>query len=70
MAHHQNGLNTLVRDIFFMRSMNVFLIFFSSESLPTRFDTPMFWNEHDLAELKGTSLVGQFFTIYFAWIFP
>lgn len=30
----------------------------------------MFWNEHDLAELKGTSLVGQFFTIYFAGIFP
>ncbi|KAF9462462.1 hypothetical protein BDZ94DRAFT_1367166 [Collybia nuda] len=26
-------------------------------TLPTRFDTPMFWDEHDLGELAGTSLV-------------
>ncbi|KAL0956810.1 hypothetical protein HGRIS_002923 [Hohenbuehelia grisea] len=26
-------------------------------SLPSKFDTPMFWNEQDLAELKGTSVV-------------
>ncbi|KAJ3507304.1 hypothetical protein NLJ89_g6379 [Agrocybe chaxingu] len=29
------------------------------ESLPTSFDTPMFWNDEDLAELKGTSVVDK-----------
>lgn len=28
--------------------------------LPNKFDTPMFWSEDDLAELKGTSVVGLF----------
>ncbi|KII92655.1 hypothetical protein PLICRDRAFT_103395 [Plicaturopsis crispa FD-325 SS-3] len=28
-------------------------------SLPTAFDTPMFWGAEDLAELEGTSLVGK-----------
>ena len=27
-------------------------------SLPASFDTPMFWSEEDLLELKGTSVVG------------
>ncbi|KAK7000730.1 ribosomal lysine N-methyltransferase 4 [Favolaschia claudopus] len=27
------------------------------ESLPEMFDTPMFWGDHDLEELKGTSVV-------------
>ena len=27
-------------------------------SLPETFDTPMFWNEHELEELKGTGVVG------------
>lgn len=29
-----------------------------TDILPTRFDTPMFWSERDLEELKGTSVVG------------
>ncbi|PPQ84597.1 hypothetical protein CVT25_015800 [Psilocybe cyanescens] len=29
------------------------------EMMPTRFDTPMFWSEDDLAELKGTSVVDK-----------
>lgn len=29
-------------------------------SLPSQFDTPMFWSEEELAELKGTSVVGTF----------
>jgi SET domain-containing protein 6 len=27
--------------------------------LPRTFDTPMFWNESDLEELKGSSVVGS-----------
>jgi SET domain-containing protein 6 len=27
--------------------------------LPNRFDTPMFWNDDDLAELKGTNIIGK-----------
>lgn len=27
--------------------------------LPSQFDTPMFWDEKDLAELQGTSVVGK-----------
>lgn len=30
------------------------------DTLPNQFDTPMFWSEDDLAELKGTSVVGLF----------
>jgi SET domain-containing protein 6 len=30
------------------------------DTLPSHFDTPMFWNEDDLAELRGTSVVGLF----------
>lgn len=26
--------------------------------LPSKFDTPMFWDEAELEELKGTSVVG------------
>ena len=26
--------------------------------LPSAFDTPMFWEENDIAELKGTAVVG------------
>ena len=26
--------------------------------LPSHFDTPMFWNDEDLQELQGTSVVG------------
>jgi SET domain-containing protein 6 len=29
-----------------------------SDSLPTTFDTPMFWSDLELEELKGTSVVG------------
>lgn len=29
-------------------------------SLPSQFDTPMFWFEEELTELKGTSVVGTF----------
>ncbi|CAA7261815.1 unnamed protein product [Cyclocybe aegerita] len=29
------------------------------DSLPTSFDTPMFWNDEDLTELKGTSVVDK-----------
>ncbi|KAJ7467176.1 SET domain-containing protein [Mycena latifolia] len=29
------------------------------ESLPTAFDTPMFWSDLELEELKGTSVVGK-----------
>lgn len=29
-------------------------------TLPTAFDTPMFWNDNDLKELEGTSVVGRF----------
>ncbi|PPQ66331.1 hypothetical protein CVT26_011162 [Gymnopilus dilepis] len=29
------------------------------EIMPTKFDTPMFWNEEDMAELKGTSVVDK-----------
>ena len=28
--------------------------------LPTAFDTPMFWSEEELEELKGTSVVGRY----------
>ena len=28
--------------------------------MPNKFDTPMFWYEDDLAELKGTAVVGLF----------
>ncbi|KAF9653963.1 SET domain-containing protein [Thelephora ganbajun] len=28
-------------------------------SLPSHFDTPMFWNDEELAELRGTSVVGK-----------
>ena len=27
--------------------------------LPREFDTPMFWNEEELAELEGTGIVGK-----------
>lgn len=27
--------------------------------LPSHFDTPMFWNDNDLKELEGTSVVGR-----------
>jgi hypothetical protein len=30
-------------------------------SLPSHFNTPMFWSEEELAELKGTEVVGPFF---------
>ena len=30
------------------------------EILPKKFDTPMFWDDDDLAELKGTAVVGWF----------
>jgi hypothetical protein len=29
------------------------------DCLPTHFDTPMFWSHQDLAELRGTSIVGE-----------
>lgn len=28
------------------------------ETLPTQFDTPMFWSEVEIAELAGTAVVG------------
>lgn len=31
----------------------------SEAILPTQFDTPMFWTEDELEELKGTSVVGR-----------
>jgi len=31
------------------------------EIVPKEFDTPMFWGDDDLAELKGTAVVGWFF---------
>ena len=33
---------------------------FCIDIMPNKFDTPMFWNEDDLAELKGTAVVGLF----------
>jgi len=35
-------------------------IHFRIDIMPSKFDTPMFWNEDDLAELKGTAVVGLF----------
>lgn len=32
----------------------------NSATLPTAFDTPMFWSEKELKELDGTSVVGLF----------
>jgi SET domain-containing protein 6 len=29
-----------------------------TEIVPKKFDTPMFWDEDDLAELEGTAVVG------------
>jgi len=34
------------------------VIIFGKESLPTAFDTPMFWSTEELAELVGTSIAG------------
>jgi hypothetical protein len=31
-----------------------------SDIMPSKFDTPMFWSDFDLAELQGTSVVGWF----------
>jgi len=31
-----------------------------ADILPTTFDTPMFWSEVELSELKGTSIFGSF----------
>jgi len=30
----------------------------SQASLPSHFDTPMFWSDEELAELRGTSVIG------------
>jgi SET domain-containing protein 6 len=30
-----------------------------TDILPTSFDTPMFWDEKDLSELLGTSIIGM-----------
>ena len=29
------------------------------DTLPSAFDTPMFWDDHDLQELQGTAVVGR-----------
>ena len=34
--------------------------------LPKSFDTPIFWDEDDLAELKGTCVVGWFLPFFFS----
>ena len=31
-----------------------------ADVLPTSFDTPMFWDDKDLAELQGTSIVRRY----------
>lgn len=32
--------------------------YLSQASLPSHFDTPMFWSDEELAELRGTSVIG------------
>ena len=44
-------------NFFFSRNC---IINYSLDILPTSFDTPMFWTEEELAELRGTSVVGLF----------
>ena len=34
------------------------VIYFFKDAMPKSFDTPIFWGEDDLAELKGTCVVG------------
>ena len=37
-------------------------------ALPETFDTPMFWGEEDLAELRGTAVVGPSLCVYAVYI--
>jgi hypothetical protein len=36
----------------------MYILLGKTAELPTKFDTPMFWNASELEELKGTSVVG------------
>ena len=39
------------------------LLYHTSATLPTTFDTPMFWSDADLDKLKGTTVLGMSFAI-------
>jgi SET domain-containing protein 6 len=39
-------------------------LFMVIEIVPKKFDTPIFWEDDDLAELKGTAVVGWFSTMF------
>ena len=56
----RSGRSTLVRLNFFLAFSCLACIGTITAILPDKFNLPMFWDERDLAELKGTAVVGRF----------
>jgi SET domain-containing protein 6 len=55
-----DGYLSLSRIFFTLHFPMLTMATFTIESLPTEFDTPIFWNEADLEELNGSFVLGVF----------